>query len=468
MEKIMNFFKNKAVGYFIVAADALIAIILTIVFFATYKGAMAFSAVAPEILGIFLLAGAIVELVVLVLPQYRFIHVAAIVMFSLALFKETLLIPNLIADYVNNVFYQGGNLGINVFYLVTIILILGSAIAAAFIGFYKKEEDANAEMPIAKNNVPQIVKVGVGGVVVLAAVLTSSLVAWNLNEKANRVVPVEGFNPITEEVKAKAAEANYTFKPAEVVQKEQESYDFTTEVKSVTTNTTRDGHNMVYYFEGSYSEGWQGDYSATYGYICLWDDGLYGGKIGSLNIRGYWFNSSLQAGEGVKDCLKMVSDPKINDKVNNKETEKYNSLIAQPSTGFYTYQIYAYLRMSWGDDRSMILNGYEYFPEVAIAIDTQNAELTAYKGEEYDMSSWVPTRVLSSLDYSSIFKPVDVTWAAEDGKVTIEYVDGEKNRGISSITAVFDSVGEKNVTIKWNGFEASVKVNVVELEEEAE
>ena len=301
MEKIMNFFKNKAVGYFIVAADALIAIILTIVFFATYKGAMAFSAVAPEILGIFLLAGAIVELVVLVLPQYRFIHVAAIVMFSLALFKETLLIPNLIADYVNNVFYQGGNLGINVFYLVTIILILGSAIAAAFIGFYKKEEDANAEMPIAKNNVPQIVKVGVGGVVVLAAVLTSSLVAWNLNEKANRVVPVEGFNPITEEVKAKAAEANYTFKPAEVVQKEQESYDFTTEVKSVTTNTTRDGHNMVYYFEGSYSEGWQGDYSATYGYICLWDDGLYGGKIGSLNIRGYWFNSSLQAAEGVKD-----------------------------------------------------------------------------------------------------------------------------------------------------------------------
>ena len=462
----MNFFKNKAVGYFIVAADALIAIILTIVFFATYKGAMAFSAVAPEILGIFLLAGAIVELVVLVLPQYRFIHIAAIVMFSLALFKETLLIPNLIADYVNNVFYQGGNLGVNVFYLVTIILILGSAIAAAFIGFYKKEEEANADMPIEKNNVAQIAKVGVGAAVVLAAVLTSSLVAWNLNEKANKVVPIEGFNPITEEVKAKAAEANYTFKPAEVVMKEQESYDFTGDVKSVSTNTTRDGHNMVYYFEGSYSEGWQGDYSATYGYICLWDDGLYGGKIGSLNIRGYWFNSSLKAAEGAKDCLKMVSDPKINDKVNNKETEKYNSLIAQPSTGFYKYQIYAYLRMSWGDDRSMILNGYEYFPEVAIAIDTQNAELQAYKGEEYDMSSWVPTRILSSLDYSSVFKPVDVAWTAEDGKVAISYVDDDKNRGISSITAVFDSVGEKNVTIKWNGFEASVKVNVTELPEE--
>lgn len=471
MEKIMNFFKNKAVGYFIVAADALIAIILTIVFFVTYKGAMAFSAVAPEILGIFLLAGAIVELVVLVLPQYRFIHIAAIAMFSLALFKETLLIPNLIADYVNNVFYQGGNLGVNVFYLVTILLILGSAIAAAFIGFYKKEEEANADMPIEKNNVGQIVKVGVGGVVVLAAVLTSSLVAWNMQKNANVFVPVEGFNPITEEVKAKAEAANYTFKPEEVVKKEQESYDFTGDVKNVTTNTTRDGHNMVYYFEGSYSEGWQGDYSATYGYICLWDDGLYGGKIGDIKIKGYWFNSSSAAAEGVKDCLKMVSDHTLNDKItiNNQKTDNYkhDSLIAQKGEGFYKYQVYAYLNFSWGE-RSMILGGYEYYPEVAIAINTQNAELTAYKGEEYDMSSWLPTRILSSLDYSSIFKPVDVAWAAQDGKVTIAYVDNDKNRGISSVTAVFDSVGEKDVTIKWNGFEASVKVNVVELEEEAE
>ena len=124
--------------------------------------------------------------------------------------------------------------------------------------------------------------------------------------------------------------------------------------------------------------------------------------------------------------------------------------------------------MSWGDDRSMILGGYEYSPEVAIAIDTQNAELEAIKGEEFDMSSWVPTRVLKNLTFSSIFKPVDVAWSADNGKVAIEYVDDDKNRGISSITATFNEAGEQNVTIKWNGFEASVKVNVVEPEEEAE
>ena len=84
------------------------------------------------------------------------------------------------------------------------------------------------------------------------------------------------------------------------------------------------------------------------------------------------------------------------------------------------------------------------------------------------MSSWVPTRILKSLDYSSIFKPTDVTWSVENGSVDIAYVDGEKNRGISSITAVFNEVGDKDVTIKWNGFEASVKVHVTEAEAEEE
>ena len=482
MEKILNFFKNKSVGYFLVAAASLISLILAIVFFATYKGAMAYSAANPEIVGIFLIAAFIVEAVVLVLPQYRFIHIAGIVMIALALMKEVLLIPNLIADYINNVFYQGGNLGINVFYLITLILIAACAVTAAFMGFYKNEEEATADMPIEKGNVPQIVKVSVCGVVALAAVLTSSLIAADMQRRLNNTVVGEGFNPITPEIEKIADEYDYTFKPEKVVMREQDSYEFTGEVKTVTTSEKRDNHNMVYYFEGSYSEGWQGDYSATYGYICLWDDGLYGGKIGSLNIRGYWFNSSKSAAQEVdekgnlvvdeagnpvykKDCLKMVSNKSINDKVNNKETTKYDSLIAEPATGFYSFQVYAYLRMSWGDDRSMILNGYQYYPDIAIALNTNNEPLEAMVGEEFDMSSWVPTRVLKNKTFSAIFKPVDVKWEATNGTVAIEYVDGDKNRGISSIVADFKEAGEQTVTIKWNDFETSVKVNVLPAEE---
>lgn len=477
MEKVLNFIKTKAVGYFLVAANVFLALVLTIIFFATYKGAMAnnASALVPETIGIFLIAGAIVEIVVLVLPQYRFVHIVALVMFGLALYKEIILIPNLIADEINNVHYQGGNLGTQIFYLITLIIIVSLAIAAAFVGFYKTEEEANAEMPIKGTN--KIVKVSCCGVIALAAVLTSSIISLDMKAKMSVAKDSDTWTPINEAVKKAAADYNYSFDPSNVIIKEKDQYDFTDAlVKNVPTTETREGHNMVYYFEGAYSEGYQGDYSSTYGYICLWEDGVYGGKINDIKIKGYWFNSSIEKGKDakgndIKDCLKMVSDYTLNDKitVNNQKVDNYkhNSLIAEDAKGFYTYQIYAYLNFSWGE-RSMILGGYEYYPEVALAINTQDSVLETYVGEEYDMSSWVPTRVLKNLEFSSVFKPVDVTWTAEDGSVDIQYVDGQKNRGIASIIGTFNSVGEKKVTIKWGGYEASVTVKVTEAPAEEE
>ena len=140
MKKVLDFIKSKSVGYFIVLADALLALITAIIFFATYEDAMATNATAnvPETIGIFLIAGCIIEIVVLIIPQYRFIHIVAIAMFALSLYKEIFLIPNLIADRINNVQYQGGNLDTNIFYLVMLFIIIISAIVAAFLGFYKK------------------------------------------------------------------------------------------------------------------------------------------------------------------------------------------------------------------------------------------------------------------------------------------------------------------------------------------
>ena len=454
---MQNFMKKLGIGYFIAAGTALVALITAIIFFATYKGAMAnnASALVPQTIGIFLIAGAIVEIAVLVVPQYRFLHIPAMVMYALALFKEIVLIPPLIADEINNVHYQGGNLGTNVLYMVLLVLIVAAAVTVAFLGFYKKEEEVNEDMKIKKGDVLGIVKIGVSGAVVLAAVLTSALVALDMKSKMNKAGEDGSYNPITPEIRKAAEEFDYSFNPKEVLMKEQEEYDFNaSDVKNVPTTETRDGHNMVYYFEGAYAEGYQGDYSQTYAYLCLWEDGLFGGKVNDTQVRGYWFNSSLaegsKDGQDIKDCLKMVSN------VNH-----YDSIIAQEATGFYQYQAYAYLGFSWGT-RSMILNGYEYYPEVALALNTQDSVLEAYVGEEYDMSSWVPTRILKNLTFSSVFKPVDVTWEAEDGSVAISYVDNNKSRGISSIIGTFNSTGEKKVTIKWNGFEADVTVKVTE------
>ena len=442
MEKISNFFKNKAIGYFMVAADIVIALVLTIVFFMTYKGAMANNAASlvPETIAIFLIAGMIVEAVVLVIPQYRFVHIAGMVMFALALFKEILLIPNLIADEINNVHYQGGNLSTQVFYLVTLIIICAVAIAAAFIGFYKQEAEAQEEMKIKKDGIGNIIKVACCGVVTLAAVLTSSLIAADMQRKMNIAGDDTSFNPITAEIKEIAEKYEYDFKPGEVIIQEQDNYDFSGMNSKVPDSATRADHHMVYYFEGAYAEGYQGDYSETYAYLCLWDDGLFGGKINSTSVRGYWFNSSIAEGkEGtVKDCLKMVSN-----------VDHYDSIIAQEATGFYQYNAYAYLGFSWGT-RSMILNGYEYYPEVALAIDPSNTGTNFAVGEPFDRDSWVALRILKNLSYSSVFKASEVKWT-----VPSDMLDENKN---------FKAAGDYEIKAAWNSMEASVTVHVADAQ----
>ena len=447
MEKVLNFFKSKAIGYFLVIADIVLALVLTFVFLATYKGAMAnnASAYVPETIAIFLIAGAAIEVVVLVLPQYRFVHIAAIVMFALALFKEVFLIPNLIADWVNNVFYQGGNLGTNVFYLVMLIIILAIAIAAIFLGFYKNDEEAKADMPVKKDNLGKIVKIGVGGLVVVAAILTSSLIASDMQRKINlaNANQGEGFNPITEEIKKKAAEYAYDFKPNEVLIKEQEGeYNYSGINSKVNDSNKAVGdQQLVYVFEGAYAEGYQGDYSETYANLYLWNDGYFGGKVGGTSVRGYWFNSSLAEGkdaEGndIKDCLKMVSN------VNN-----YDSIIAQEATGFYQYQIYVYLGFSWGT-RSMGLGGYEYYPEVALAIDPTGAGSDFKVGDTFDRDALKALRVLKNLNYAAVFKSSEVTWTIPSDML-------DKNN-------VLQKAGEFEIKAKWNNMEATAKVNVAE------
>ena len=440
-----EFLKNKAIGYYLAAANIILALILAIIFFVTYKGAMANNAAAyvPETIGIFLIAGALIEAVVLVLPEYRFIHIGALVMFGLALYKEVFLIPNLIADEINNVHYQGGNLGTQVFYLIMLILICAVAIAAAFIGFYKKEEDANADFPV--KGTAKIVKLGVGAAVVLAAVLTSSLISADMQRKVNvankNTEEPEGFSPITDVIKKAAEDYDYSFDPTSVLIKEQAEYDYNGINSKVGDGTTRSDHNMVYYFEGAYAEGYQGDYSETYAYLCLWEDGLFGGKVGSTSVRGYWFNSSLAEGKDVegndiKDCLRMVSN------VNN-----YDSIIAQEATGFYQYQIYVYLGFNWGT-RSMGLGGYLYYPEVALAIDPTGAGSNFAVGDTFDSDALKALRILKNLNYAAVFKSSEVKWTfPSDMK--------DKNN-------VLLAAGDFEIKATWNNFEATTTIHVAE------
>ena len=450
MNFIKKFISNKALGYFLIAGSALLALIMGIVFFVSYKGTMPNSAAGavPETIGIYLLAGAAIELVVVVLPQYRFVHLGALVMWCLSLIKEVFVFAPLMAGKINNVEYEGGNFGYHVVYLIVIFVLLGVGIASAFLGTYKNEEELAEDMKIKPSNLTKMIVTGACALVVVGSVLSSTLIEANLKKKAAGSAEVEEEEKedpnITDEIKAAADAVEYDFKPEEVVITEQDEYDYNAaDVKNITTGGTRADHHLVYYFEGVYTEGYQGDYSPTYGNIYLWDDGLFGGKIRNTDIRGYWFNSSKEAGTDengnpLKDGVTMVSN-----------ISKYESMIctAKGEKEFYSQQCYAYLDMGWGQ-RSLTLYGYYYYPEVAIFINSPY-EKDEYKvGDTLNKGDYSAQRVLKNLKYTPVFKNSEVTWT---------YPSGMLNSDNKCIAA-----GEYTVTAKWGNFTAERKITVVE------
>ena len=296
-----------------------------------------------------------------------------------------------------------------------------------------------------------LIKLGVGGLVVVGAVLTGSLTSNAATARAKRAGGDQvsskeekpAYNPITPEIEAIVDAYDYDFDPTKVVIKEEEEWDFSAIPSNLPTNTADRGDDeihLVYYFEGSYSEGWQGDYSETYGSLYLWDDGLFGGTLDGTAVKGYWFNSSLERGvdkdgADVKDCLQMVSSQ-----------NHYDSIRAESTTGFYHYQAYVYISKNRG--RSMIMNGYEYYPECALAINATSTGTDYKVGDKFDRDSWVAVRILKNKSFSAVFKPGEVTWTNQEGMV--------------NSSGNFVEAGEYEVKAKWNGLEASIKVNVTE------
>ena len=468
MEKIKEFLKNKSVGYYIVAALALLSLIVAIVFFATYNkpeldpifhsnpmGNKA-SGLVPETIGIFLLAGFVVELAVLVVPQYRFIQIVAIMMFGLALYKEVLIIPDFFAGIANHVMYNGGNVGLNMFFLIALLLIVIAAIVAVFLGFLKSEEDVKGSF--VPKGVPQIAVSALCGLVVVAAVLSSTFISNDLAQKASRGNGGSGQSseqrvkkdPITDEMRA-AAEANdYDFDPTSVVIEQEEEYDFSdSRLSGLSYSATREGHNLVYIFEGEYSEGYQGQYNTYLSGMYLWDDGVFAGKSNSTNFKGFWYNSSLTApaddpeteeNEAI-DCLNMVSN-----------TEHFESIIAEPPMGgsadFYELQSYIFMHPGWGDGRSVVVSGYKYYPDVAAFIDTNDNEEMKV-GEKFVINStWFFDKVIKNLKYTQIIPTSEIKWTLPEGMI-----DDAKR---------LVAAGEYEITAKWKDYEATATLKVTE------
>lgn len=320
----------------------------------------------------------------------------------------------------------------------------------------------------------EIVKAAVGGLVVAGAVTVGSISASNMVKKAGTVEqtsssevvssvdegPVEKYSPITEEMKQAAQDCDYDFDPASIVIKQEEKYEFRApaedaedpgyyneDLASLSYTSTREGHYLVYVFEGEYSEGYQGQYNTYLTGMYLWDDGLFAGKSNSTNFKGYWYNSSLTAPEDDPetedvdeslDCVNMVSN-----------TEHFEIIITETPLGgadFYERQAYVYMHPGWGDGRSVVVSGYKYYPNVAAFIDTNGYDKMNV-GEKFVVNStWFFDRVIQNLSYTPIIPNNEITWTIPDGMID------EKKK--------LQAPGEYEITAKWKDYEATAVLTV--------
>lgn len=455
-----NLFKNKKIGFYLICLDIVLAVVLAITFLAMYKlgngngqsnlANKAYAAL-PEVIGIFALVGALVDVAALLLPEYGFVHLIAIAMYCISLGKLIYTIPDIIVGVANGVAYEGGNFPLNLFWLILEFLIIGSGIAALFMGSLSAEDEEAAKKE--KIAGPKLVKLATAAALTVVAIGAGAGVSSFIDIEA-KAAPRRAAEKARKQFLAtwEPKKVSYDFEPADFeLSEEDNEYSFaglsqsaTTTMKSkiksdVGTNLQdRAGHYKVFEFEGSTAEGWQGDYSLKKAFITCWDDGLYLGTIdsNSVNTYGYWYNVDDEG----KPCLNLMS-----------AANDGNDLVCDKNKGddvFYEWKVD--VKAAYNRGRLIKVSGFKYYPVIGMYIDTGSDTLEYKKGDTVNTGIWTPTLVNNALTTASIFDAEhDVKWS--NTKITAEA--GE----IQTLTATWSKEGKTH--------KAEVEVKVVEAAE---
>lgn len=239
-----------------------------------------------------------------------------------------------------------------------------------------------------------------------------------------------GESPITKEIEDAAKAYDYSFDPTKVSIEKQETYNFeSAELKAVEEGAeSREGKHLVYFFEGSFGEGYAD--TVKYANFYLYEDGIFTAKVNETSIKGYWYNKA-----NGKDCLEIVSNYDNYDHVEFELTG---------GTSFYTHAGIVNVDLGYGE-RTMVVSGYMYYPDVAIFISVEGQELPSRVGDTYERYDWVTLRVLKNLKFSAIIKKEEIEWIEPEGL----------HNG-----SIISNQGDYVVTAKWHSLETSVKFSV--------
>ena len=427
MEMIKNFFKGKKLAYYFMMGDCLLAVILGIYFLATKDISLANSASAhrPDWVWIFAFVGAIFEVAALIVPKYRWVHLFAILGYSLSLMKELELIPPVAGDMVTGVHFQGGNFFIQLSYVIILLAIVGTAIYVAFSDPLTEEaEQAEPQLKEKKG----IIKAGAaGGVGVVGLVLALVLVfAGGASEApgGKAYKPQKAFESLV---------VDYEYEPLEVKYQQGASeddpyYNQYEGASSSTVNSALNNRNdtwVVYEFEGKYTEAYHESYNYDYFNITVYADGLYSG---SNNHKGYWYNINE---DGI-ECLVM------------KGTSGGDMVCRKADEGS-SYMWYTDMPASQGGARTCKMNGYPYYPIIGIYIDTHGLITKEGQVLEFEQDSafshndWTVMIVRNNLTASAVFNTDEIKWTDVDTS----------------------QPGEQTIVAKWKDFTAEIDAVVI-------
>jgi hypothetical protein len=220
---------------------------------------------------------------------------------------------------------------------------------------------------------------------------------------------------------------------------------------------------IVYQFEGSYSEAYQGDYSREYIYLNCYEDGLLYGTLSGQNIYGYWTNRDRRDRE--QFVLHILRHG--NSEYNNGDYDMLAEKIADEGD-YYEYSSSFVWNRGWGI-RSVLIFGYRYSPVKTIEVDTTEAKTEYILGENLSTEGIKLTITrengkstqldnLTSLN-GVRFLGFDNNVASDESKVTVRYRDKVTTYNVKVIAPEYTGKG------KYNDEEVDVKLKVTSASE---
>lgn len=124
--------KNKGIGYWICTGASVLSLIMAIIIFASWDNALPNAVTDGYLIGIVLIFPILIQAAVTFFP-IRFANLLSIALYGVAFGLAVVRVAPAFADYFNNVFYQGGQFGMCVFYAVmTIVLGIAGVVSCFF------------------------------------------------------------------------------------------------------------------------------------------------------------------------------------------------------------------------------------------------------------------------------------------------------------------------------------------------